>query len=32
MALAAEEGAPKQLLEDLLARGFDPRLARTPTR
>jgi ankyrin repeat protein len=32
MALAAEEGAPRQLLEDLLARGFDPRLARTPTR
>ena len=32
MALAAEEGAPKRLLEDLLARGFDPRLAKAPTR
>jgi ankyrin repeat protein len=30
MEAAAEEGAPKELLQDLLARGFDPRLARTP--
>lgn len=27
MAMAAEEGAPKELLQALLARGFDPRLA-----
>jgi len=32
MALAAEEGAPKELLEGLLARGFDPRQARPVTR
>jgi ankyrin repeat protein len=31
MAMAAEEGAPKELLSDLLAHGFDPRQARTPT-
>jgi ankyrin repeat protein len=28
MAMAAEEGAPKELLETLLAHGFDPRIAR----
>jgi ankyrin repeat protein len=27
MALAAEEGAPKELLQTLLSRGFDPRRA-----
>jgi len=27
MAMATEEGAPTQLLQDLLARGFEPRLA-----
>ena len=32
MAMAAEEGAPTELLEDLLARGFDPRRAKAPTR
>ena len=32
MEMAAEEGAPKELLTELLDRGFDPRLARTPTR
>ena len=32
MAMAAEEGAPRELLTDLLAHGFDPRLAKTPTR
>jgi ankyrin repeat protein len=31
MAMAAEEGAPQELLKDLLAHGFDPRQARTPT-
>jgi ankyrin repeat protein len=30
MAMAAEEGAPAEFLQDLLARGFDPRRARTP--
>ncbi len=30
MAMAADEGAPSELLQDLLARGFDPRRARTP--
>jgi ankyrin repeat protein len=32
MALAAEEGAPKSLLEQLLARGFDPRVAHRSAR
>ena len=32
MEMAAEEGAPKELLSDLLERGFDPRQAQTPTR
>ena len=32
MALAAEEGAPRQLLQDLLARGFDAQKATTPVR
>jgi ankyrin repeat protein len=32
METAAEEGAPKELLAELLNRGFDPRLARTPLR
>lgn len=32
MAVAAEEDAPRQLLEDLLARGFDARKATTPVR
>ncbi len=31
MAMAAEEGAPTELLKDLLARGFDPRKAATPS-
>jgi ankyrin repeat protein len=30
MEMAAEEGAPKELLAQLLERGFDPRQARTP--
>lgn len=32
MALAAEEGAPRDLLAKLLAHGFDPQRARTPRR
>jgi len=32
MAMAAEEGAPPELLKDLLARGFEPSLASTPGR
>jgi ankyrin repeat protein len=32
MAMAAQEGAPAELLKDLLARGFDPARATTPAR
>lgn len=32
MEVAAEEGAPKEFLNALLVRGFDPQLARTPVR
>jgi ankyrin repeat protein len=32
MAMAAEEGAPTALLQDLLAHGFDPRRAKTTDR
>jgi ankyrin repeat protein len=32
MAMAAEEGAPKELLETLLAHGFDARMARPVVR
>jgi ankyrin repeat protein len=32
MALAADEGAPRELVTKLLAKGFDPRLASVPKR
>lgn len=32
MSMAADEGAPKELLEKLLAKGFDPRQAAIPER
>ena len=32
MAMAAEEGAPRQLLQEMLARGFDAQKAATPVR
>jgi ankyrin repeat protein len=32
MAIAAEEGAPRELLSTILSKGFDPRAARIPER
>jgi ankyrin repeat protein len=32
MSAAEEQGAPPALLKELLARGFDPRVAKTPAR
>jgi ankyrin repeat protein len=32
LAMAADEGAPKEFLAALLSKGFDPRLARIPER